>query len=253
MKELVLLKGNNYGLTITLDSEIQFDELLEKVEEKFTAAAGFFNSTKQIALKVEGRTLSSEEMTRLLESITKASSLAIAYVIEENQVIETQMKNLIKEKADKEEEERSEQSEQTEKPISSRDNGEHLGKFYKGTLRSGQNLESDSSVIVIGDVNPGATVSAKGNVVVLGCIKGNAFAGKDNNNEAFIAALDMDPIQIRIGSKIARSSDDKGTKKRKLRKRRKEQYSDEAKIAFVEEGNIYIEPISKALLNDILI
>lgn len=247
MKELVLLKGNNYGLTITLDSEIQFDELLEKVEEKFTAAAGFFNSTKQIALKVEGRTLSSEETTRLLESITKTSSLTIAYVIEENQVIETQMKNLIKEKYKKQEEEQSEQL------TSSKDNGEHLGKFYKGTLRSGQNLESDSSVIVIGDVNPGATVSAKGNVVVLGCIKGNAFAGKDNNNEAFIAALDMDPIQIRIGSKIARSSDDKGTKKRKLRKRRKEQYSDEAKIAFVEEGNIYIEPISKALLNDILI
>ena len=45
------------------------------------------------------------------------------------------------------------------------------GKLYKGTLRSGQVLESETSIIILGDVNPGATVVSKGNVVVLGTLK----------------------------------------------------------------------------------
>ena len=49
--------------------------------------------------------------------------------------------------------------------------------FYKGTLRSGQVFESDGSVVVLGDVNPGGKVVAKGSVIVLGSLKGNIFAG----------------------------------------------------------------------------
>ena len=81
------------------------------------------------------------------------------------------------------------------------------GRFYKGTLRSGQVLESETSIIILGDVNPGARVISKGNVVVLGAMKGNAFVGAAGNESAFVAALSMDPMQIRIGDVIARSSD----------------------------------------------
>lgn len=244
MREPVLLKGNNYGLSITLDQSMEFQELLVAVEEKFFAAAGFFNSKKQIALKIEGRTLSSEEISQLLSSISKVSSLSIAYVVEDNEVLETQFKQLSMQH----------ESPPPKRPKTEEEHeDENLGKFYKGTLRSGQKVTSDSSIVVIGDVNPGATVEAKGNVVVLGRIKGYVFAGSGGNSEAFIVALDMDPIQIRIGTKIARSSDEKEVKKKGFRKKKKEQYSDEAKIAFVEDGNIYIEPISKALLNEVLI
>ena len=236
MKEPVLLKGNNFGLTIVLDDKIEFEELLAIIARKFVEAAKFFNTKTQVVLKIEGRVLSVEETERVLETITENSSLSIAYVLE------TKFKQLIEERAIRLKESRSESR--------LKSGGVSFGQFYQGTLRSGQSLESDASVVVIGDVNPGATVKAKGNIVVLGCVKGYVFAGVDGNDKAFIAALEMKPMQIRIGSYIARSSDQVSAKKRLFGKKAK-QGDEEAKIAFVEDENIYIEPISKSLLNEI--
>ena len=116
----------------------------------------------------------------------------------------------------------------------------NTGQFYKGNLRSGQVLEVETSIVVIGDINNGAKVVSKGNVVILGSLKGNVFAGASGNTNAFVVALDMDPIQIRIGDIIGRSPDKKSKKVVK-----------EPKIAFVDDGNIYVEPLSKDILNDI--
>lgn len=118
-----------------------------------------------------------------------------------------------------------------------------LGHFYRGTLRSGQSIEFASSIVVIGDVNPGARVIAKGNIIVIGSLKGAAFAGVNGSQNAFIIALDMDPMQLRIGDLYARSPDSKGFLKKKR------QPSREMQIAFVENNNIYIEPINRAVLN----
>ena len=95
------------------------------------------------------------------------------------------------------------------------------GKFYKGTLRSGQVLESETSIIILGDVNPGATVVSKGNVVVLGTLKGSIYVGAGGNENTFVAALSMDPMQIRIADYIARNSDspEKKDKKKILKKK----------------------------------
>ena len=71
-------------------------------------------------------------------------------------------------------------------------------------------------------------------------LNGNAFAGAGGNNHAFVAALDLNPTQIRIGDMIARSPDKKSGKKK-----------NEPQIAFCEDGNIYIEPVSKKILNNI--
>ena len=121
-----------------------------------------------------------------------------------------------------------------------------LGHFYRGTLRSGQSIEFASSIVVIGDVNPGAKVIAKGNIIVIGSLKGAAFAGVNGSQNAFIIALDMDPMQLRIGDLYARSPDSKGFLKKK------HQPSKEMQIAFVENNNIYIEPINRAVLNNII-
>jgi septum site-determining protein MinC len=107
-------------------------------------------------------------------------------------------------------------------------------------LRSGQVLESETSIIVIGDVNPGARIVSKGNIIVLGNLKGTAFAGATGNTNSFVMALEMSPVQIRIADTIARSPDKPVKDKLK-----------ETKIAFLENGNIYIEPLSKEVLNDI--
>ena len=72
--------------------------------------------------------------------------------------------------------------------------------FHKGSLRSGQRLEVDSSVVIIGDVNAGAEVIATDNIVVIGNLRGLAHAGAKGNKEAIIAASTLDAVQLRISN-----------------------------------------------------
>jgi len=76
--------------------------------------------------------------------------------------------------------------------------------FHQGTLRSGENLEAEGDVLLLGDVNPGAKISAGGDVLVWGRLRGTAHAGKPGNSQCKIVALQLRPLQLRIGSKVAR-------------------------------------------------
>ena len=75
-------------------------------------------------------------------------------------------------------------------------------KFYKGSVRSGQKLEFEGSIVIIGDVNDGAEVIAEDNIAVLGSLRGMAHAGAKGNEKAIIAANIIDSPQIRIASII---------------------------------------------------
>ena len=73
-------------------------------------------------------------------------------------------------------------------------------KFHRGSLRSGQKLEADGSLVILGDVNSGAEVMASDNIVVLGALRGLAHAGAKGNKQAIIAAGLIDTVQIRIAN-----------------------------------------------------
>ncbi len=75
--------------------------------------------------------------------------------------------------------------------------------FHKGSLRSGQRIEFEGSIVVIGDVNGGSEVVAGENIIVLGNLRGLAHAGAKGNKQAIIAAEGIDVPQIRI-SKIVK-------------------------------------------------
>ncbi len=97
-------------------------------------------------------------------------------------------------------------------------------KIHFGTLRSGQRLETPFSLIVIGDINPGADLVAGGDIIVLGSLRGTAHASA-YDDEAFdrvIIALQMQPVQLRIGSVISRGNDVvvKGTEIARIENRR---------------------------------
>lgn len=76
-------------------------------------------------------------------------------------------------------------------------------RIINKTLRAGQIVEHPGDVLVIGDVNPGAEIRAAGNVIVLGELRGIAWAGYPGNKEAVIIALKMRPQQLRIGNIFA--------------------------------------------------
>lgn len=75
-------------------------------------------------------------------------------------------------------------------------------KFYRASIRSGQRIEFEGSVVIIGDVNAGAEVIAEDNIIVVGNLRGMAHAGAKGNNNAIIAAHIIDSPQIRISSII---------------------------------------------------
>lgn len=80
--------------------------------------------------------------------------------------------------------------------------------IHRGTLRSGDHLQVDGSVLVLGDVNPGARVSAKGDVRVWGRLRGIAHAGQDGDTSARVVALQLRPLQLRIAGAVARGPED---------------------------------------------
>ena len=156
MKNAVIVKSFRNGLTLYLDSDLDFGQLLEEVAGKFKESKEFF-SDASVAVSFEGRELSFEEEDSLIETIRTNSQLNIRY--EE----------------------------------------ESAGQFYRGTLRRGQILETESSIIVLGDVNPGSSVIAAGDIVALGSLRGNAYAGGNGRPGHYIAALEMAPQKIKIG------------------------------------------------------
>ena len=81
--------------------------------------------------------------------------------------------------------------------------------LHKGTVRSGDRISSNGNLCIIGDVNPGAIVSAKKNIYVWGKLLGIAFAGKGGDNNSFITSLFLNPLQLRIADVIAIGPKDK--------------------------------------------
>jgi septum site-determining protein MinC len=78
---------------------------------------------------------------------------------------------------------------------------------YRGYLRSGNRLRRQEHVLVIGDVNPGAEVISDGDVLVWGRLRGIVHAGASGNVRAIVAALDMEPTQLRIADVMVASAD----------------------------------------------
>lgn len=100
--------------------------------------------------------------------------------------------------------------------------------FHKGSLRSGQKLEVEGSIVIIGDVNSGAEVIAADNIAVIGTLRGLAHAGAKGNKEAIITASTLDAVQLRI-SNIVKEID------------RDEEEIHQNAYVFVDEDNIVIE------------
>lgn len=99
------------------------------------------------------------------------------------------------------------------------------------TLRSGQRVKHQANVVIVGDVNPGAEVIAGGDIIVFGRLRGVVHAGAGGSKDSQVAALKLNPTQLRIASFIARSPDDSDSSKL------------QAERAFIENDQIMVEKI----------
>lgn len=220
MKNLIMIKNFKNGLSVFLDAEAEFEAIRSEVAAKFRDSAKFFGAAKMV-ISFEGRDLTTEQEKLLVDAICDNSDLTVLCVVGKD------------EEKDVEYLKTSSKFAQT---------GDHTdGQFYKGTIRAGQILETESSVIILGDINPGAQIISAGNIVILGTLYGHARAGSLGNRSCFVVALDMKPARIEIGDLTV-----KDPVKNTIFKNKQA-----PKIAYVDGETIKTEAITTALLNEL--
>ncbi|MBP5179325.1 MAG: septum site-determining protein MinC, partial [Lachnospiraceae bacterium] len=180
----VMIKGTKNGITLVLDENEEYDVLKEKVEKKFSESAKFLGNAKT-ALAFEGKKLSDEQKDEMLKIITDNTDLDIVCLLDNSEEANGKFAAAVNDKILEE--------------------LTRYAKIHRGNLRSGQSIETDAGIVVLGDVNPGASLISKGSIIVLGTLRGTAWAGVGGNKDCFVICSDMMPVQLRIGDIIARS------------------------------------------------
>lgn len=260
MKQLVGIKGNPFGITLRLDENASFEAIIAELDEKLKSSARFFRNAS-VALKIDNRSVTDEEEEILINHIEEIAGVKVACIMDDSRETTEYYKSMLQQAEQIKQEMLNPENSDTAQEQPGEEQWNQAvqregtqGQFYKGTLRSGQVVESESSIIILGDINPGAKVVANGNIVVLGSLKGYAFAGAGGNDTAFVVALEMKPMQIRIGQFFGVET---GRRERKLmneakkRLKRPKLQPSEPKIAFVSEEAICIEPLSRDIMDDI--
>lgn len=209
MKSSVVIKGCKSGMTVILNPDTPFEQLLEDVGKKFKESEKFWGSAQM--------TLTPIEELQVTDAITANSQIEILCLLD------TDANRIAR----------------CEKALTERlmELTARTGQFYKGNLSRGDLLESDASIVIIGNVERGARVSARGNIVVLGTLAGSAHAGAAGSEDAVITALAMSPMHLRIADLTAKTR----SQGKKMGRG--------PMIASVSGGNIDVESVKKSFLD----
>ena len=189
MSQAVIIKSSKNGINLILDAELPFSALLEEILKKFRESEKFF-ANASFAISFEGRALSTEEECLIVDKIMANTKVKILCIVENDAI-----RDAILQKKLQEEQHRAQES-AMDAALPAR---KTTGAFYHAGLSAGERLETDESIVIIGDVPAGSSVVSTSDIVILGSLKGSAFAGMDGNPEAFIAALEFTPEQFNIG------------------------------------------------------
>ncbi|TLS39420.1 septum site-determining protein MinC [Pseudalkalibacillus caeni] len=177
----VVIKGTKEGLNLVLDDTCSFQDLLGEIKEKLSTqhVKNTDGQSITVHLKIGNRYLTESQEKQIRSLIQNNKSLAVE-TIESNVITKKQ--------ADEE-----------------RKNTQIVS--VSKIIRSGQVLEIQGDLLLVGDVNPGGTVKATGNIFIMGSLKGIAHAGANGNRDAVVSASVMEPSQLRIADLVRRAPD----------------------------------------------
>ena len=185
-------------IIIRISEKATHDETIECLNKKIPALKKLYK-TEKTPICVTGKILKNREIEEIKEIITKEIDVKVKFDSPKELGLHGIRKAF-------------------EKEI---DNSET--KFYKGNMRSGQKMEFEGSLVILGDVNGGAEVIAGENIVVLGVLRGLAHAGAKGNKKAIIATNRIECPQLRIANIVKEIE--------------KEEIDQEYKYASVNENN----------------
>lgn len=184
MNTEVLFENKNNKLVITLNKDVSYEELKEKLQKILQSSDTLFKNVNSPII-VTGKRLLDGEETEIEEMIKSKTDLEVKIERPKQMGLAT-INNIF-----------------------TKDTTVTPTKVIKGMLRSGRRVDFEGSIVVLGDVNSGAEIVAEGNVIVLGKLRGFAHAGAKGNRSAFIAANEINPTQLRIADIIMKSSIEK--------------------------------------------
>ncbi|MCL4395029.1 MAG: septum site-determining protein MinC [Chloroflexi bacterium] len=220
----ISFKGTREGLLITL-GEGNWRDVVDDLSEQLSrpSAQSFFKGAR-VLLDTETRLIAVAELEELI-ALFAQHDMTLTSVMGEQQTQDAFEQVQAGMPAPPESLTRGNRdgSEEEAIPDSSR------ALLIHRTVRSGQVIRHAGTVVVVGDVNPGAEIIAEGDVIVWGKLRGVVHAGASGNESAIVGALVLTPTQLRIGGFIARAPDDKRLS------------SWPAEIARVREGRIIVE------------
>ncbi len=178
----VTIKGTKDGLVFYMDDTCSFDDLVADLREKIEHSHQqiLTGPLVRVSIKLGNRYCSAEQQEQLTDIIRQKGNLVIhtidADVITKEEAFAERLKTSF--------------------------------KIQTHTVRSGQVLEFDGDVLLLGDVNPGGTVKSTGSIYVIGNLRGIAHAGTNGDHEVIIAAASMQPTQLRIAEVISRPGEE---------------------------------------------
>lgn len=202
-KHHVTIKGVKDGLVFVLDDSCRFTDLLEELQHKLMNTHQKILSGPLIHVRIHlgERRINEAEKEQIKELISQRGNLLV-------QSIESD--------SDK-------QPEATD--------GKVELKILKGIIRSGQTVEHEGHVMLLGDVNPGGSLLSTGDIYIMGSLRGMAHAGAEGDFSAIIAASHMRPTQLRIAGIISRPPDEWGIEEAFM------------EFAYVREGQMEIDKV----------
>ncbi|HBN08871.1 MAG TPA: septum site-determining protein MinC [Cyanobacteria bacterium UBA8530] len=209
----IAIKGTRNGLTIVIPDEEAWEQVLSQLQAKFGEQESFWSGAA--VLELGERELEEEDLKKAIALLEEAKLGPFHLVALHPKTIETGARIGL-----------CPPSAPEKLPT-----GNAL--YLKGTIRSGQVVRHDGSIVICGDVNAGAEVIAGGDVVVFGTLRGMAHAGAEGNEKAQVVAVNLRPTQIRIAGKIARSPDHGAPP-----------LSKSPEVASIVGGDINISPLS---------
>ncbi len=179
-KQLIIIKGTREGLTLFIDESCSFEDAVNELKEKIIASRPK-KDEPLVSVKVKlGNRYLDETQKDKLSKIIGGENRFIIQSIQSDVVLR---KDALKWQEESE------------------------VKTINRIVRSGQVIEVNGDLLLVGDVNPGGQVTSTGNIYIMGSLQGIAHAGSNGDRDAFIAASYMNPSQLRIADYISRAPD----------------------------------------------
>lgn len=177
MKSCITISKRKDKIAIKIKEEAEYEEIIQELTKRMADLKNAYKEEKK-PISVEGKILSLQEKDEIKKLISQKIKADISF------------------KGSKE------LGLASIKKVYEKDVEDSITRLFRGSLRSGQKIEFEGSLVVIGDVNSGAEVIASDNIVVTGILRGLAHAGANGNKKAIIAANSIEGPQVRIANVV---------------------------------------------------